>query len=81
MLPDVNTRPAKVLSSYCRLSLSVIVVLSEYVTWLSTSTDTMPPVRTWMLMSPAVGVELSAANAGGCNTMVPVAVPAALATL
>jgi len=41
----------------------------------------MPSVRTWALILLALGTEFEVARAGGCNTMVPLAVPEALATV
>ena len=42
--------------------------------------ETMPSVRTCVVMLSAFGTELEVANAGGCSTITPVDVPVALAT-
>ena len=42
--------------------------------------ETMPSVRTCVVMLSAFGTELEVVNAGGCSTITPVDVPAALAT-
>ena len=41
----------------------------------------MPSVRTCVVMLSAFGTELEVVSAGGCSTITPVDVPAALATL
>ena len=43
--------------------------------------ETMPSVRTCVVMLSAFGAELEVISAGGCSTITPVDVPAALATL
>ena len=67
--------------SYCKSFCRLTVVPSEYVTWSSTSTDTMPSVRTCVVLFSAFGTEFDVVSAGGCRTMTPVDDPAALATV
>ena len=81
MFDEAKASPRNLPASVLRFRSSARAEAPVYETWSSTSTDTMPPVRTGTVMSEAFGTESALVSAGGCTTMVPVAMPCAFATV